>query len=61
MLHGAAPANTEVRALGFDSRRRSLEYFDERSLIMLTMSPHALEHDALARQGAGHERGLRPA
>jgi hypothetical protein len=43
MLHGAAPANAEVRALGVDSGGRSLEYVDECSFIVLTMSPHTLE------------------
>jgi hypothetical protein len=55
MLHGAAPADTEVRALGLDSRGRSLEHFDERTLIVLTMPPNPLKHDALARQGTRYE------
>jgi hypothetical protein len=61
MLHGAAPAETEVRALRVDSRRRSLEHVDENPFIVLTMSPNTLEHDALARQGTRYERGLRAA
>jgi hypothetical protein len=61
MLHGAAPAETEVRALGVDSRRRSLEHVDENSFIVLPMSSRTLEYDALTRQGTRYERGLRAA
>jgi len=61
MLHGAAPAETEVRALGVDSRRRSLEHVDENPFIVLPMSSRTLEHDALTRQGTRYERSLRAA